>query len=233
MCISKFTKNLVFFACILLASCQGEPKIIGDSPLKLDNIDFNFNVVKFYDDSALFNGKKDIIIRKEVEEDGDWGAEKPVNIQYHQVSYSSDHILAKFEGLSCYGLNMVTTMDNKLMVISAVVSEMSKDESDDFIAAMTKKYGKSQKRENTFIELKYPIYRWELKDRVLQYSPVFNDESNTIKLEADGNDGKLKAGKPNPHYKGYIYITKKQYEKQVFGTLHSGDFVFYDRISEE
>ena len=233
MRISNLIKSLCFISCILLASCQKQPKIIGDSPLKLDDIDFNFNVVSFYGDSALFNGKKDIIFKKEVEEDGDLGAEKPVNIQYHQVGYDRDLILAKFEGLSCYGMNMATTMDNKLMVINAVVAEMSKEESDEFIANMTKKYGPYQKRENTFIELKYPIYRWDLKDRILQYSPIFNDESNTIKLEADGDDGKLKAGKPNPHYKGYIYIVKKQYEQQVFGALHSGDFVFCDRMTEE
>ncbi|MDT3402425.1 hypothetical protein [Mucilaginibacter terrae] len=220
---------LLVIGLLLFSSCYHEPKIIGDGPLKLDDISFNFSVVRFYDDKDLFNCKKQLCLTLDtVTKDDEWYNPKPAGLYYSQATYSNDRILAKFEGSEFYGLNMVSTLDHKLIAIAAVIAKINIDESKAFIDKTTKKYGRFEERKADFMGINYPVYTWKLKDRILQYSPVLDNEQNALKIEKDMNTGTIKEGKKNPHYKGYFYIIKSGYTDFVKYNVSSGDFVIFD-----
>lgn len=221
--------NTLFCCCLLLFACKHkQPAQAGEDTLVLDNIDLQLNVKQFFANPDLFKATNEIAYRADtVREDSFEDDGKIIGIQYRQVVYSSRNTPAAFNGFDCYGLSMAATLDNQLMVIAAVIARITEKESAELIASLSKKYGACQKRTDAFMELKYTVYTWELPDRLIQFSPIYDDEKNALSLKED-EAGNITAGDKNAHYKGHIYITNKQYKDQTAGQMTTGDFVFYD-----
>lgn len=212
---------------LFLMSCNNEPKGFGKGALGLDSLDFSLNVVRFYDDPMLYNPAGDVLIKKDtLTESMGWDDERPAGIVYNQVSFINSKIVARYRGLSCFGMHMATTLDNKLMAVNAIVAEISKADNDKFIGAMNERYGVAEKRSDQFIRTEYDIYRWQLEDRIIQYSPIYTDEENVLKLKL--SEEGIQEGEAKPHYRGYLYIVKNEYKDSVMGKIHSGDFLYCD-----
>ena len=110
------------------------------------------------------------------------------------------------------------------MVVSAVADEMSENDNETFIKLLTYKYGKCLKTEGEFIG-KFFIYEWQTNKNFIRFSTIHNNESNTLKIVIDKEKQTLNTGIKEPHYEGYFYIIRKEYQKNI-KTLKTGDFVY-------
>jgi hypothetical protein len=155
-------------------------------------------------------------------------SEKPVRIEYQQLSFSYQDILAKFGNEEFNAVNLATTIDGKIMLVNALIGKTDLKQTKTFIEKLDKKYEKSTKTKGEFSDKKYDIFTWQLKDRIMRYTTVLDNEENVLKIEIDEENKKIRNGGKNPHYKGYLFIIKKQYKNQIFGKLSSGDFVFFE-----
>jgi len=74
-------------------------------------------------------------------------------------------------------------MDGKIMLISAVVGKTTINTTNDLVGYLTKKHGKPVKTKGEFVSKNFDIYTWQLKDRMIRYSIVLDNEENTLKLK--------------------------------------------------
>ncbi len=222
-----------------MISCNGQEKrivtSIAEEPLQLENFDFNTKLSALLPEktkSKVYSGYYELkseLLKVDTISDGEFiGSEKPVRIEYRQQSFSSQDILAKFGNEEFNAVNLATTIDGKIMVLNALIDKTDLKQTKDFIETIDKKYGKSAKTKGEFSDKNYDIFTWQLKDRIIRYTTVLDKEENTLKIEIDEENKKIMNGDKNPHYKGYIFIIKKEYKSQIFGKVSSGDFVFLE-----
>ena len=158
--------------------------------------------------------------------DGEFiGAEKPVRIEYRQTIFSNKDVLARFDDFEFNAINFATTIKGKMMVFNAVAGNITLKETERFVELLDEKYGKSKKSNENFIE-PYDVYTWKLKDRIIKYCIVADDEKNTMKIEVDEKNNSIKNRVKEPHLKGYIYIIKNEYAQQIIGEMSSGDLLY-------
>lgn len=153
------------------------------------------------------------------------GSEKPIRIEYRQEIFSNKDVLVRFDDFDFNAINFATTVDGKMMVFNAVTGNISLKETKKFVELLDEKYGKSKKTKQNFIK-PYDIYTWLLKDRMIKYCVVADDESNTMKIEVDEQNNNIKNGVKESHFKSYIYIIKNEYANQIVGQMSSGDLLY-------
>jgi hypothetical protein len=158
--------------------------------------------------------------------DGEFiGSEQPVRIDYKQQMFSYEDVIARFGDFEFNAINFATTVTGKLMAFNAVAGKISLKETQSFVQLLNDKYGKAAKTKGEFIK-PFDIYTWRLKDRIIKYCVVSNDESNSLKIVADKDQQTIKEGKNEAYLKAYIYIIKKEYADQVIGKMSSGDLLY-------
>lgn len=224
-------KKLLLIIIILpfVFSCNGQDKSslksLSDGSLQLENFDFKTRISTLLPEDtkskeyAGYYQVKSEMLEVDTVSDGEFiGSEKPVRIEYRQRSFSTRDIMANFDDFDFNAVNLVTSMDGKLMLVNAVAAETDKVKTEDFVSKLSKKYGNSKKTKGEFAEQNFDIYTWQLKDRIIRYCVVLDDEKNTLKI----------AGGKNPHYQSYLYIVKKEFQNQIFGKVSSGDFVYFE-----
>lgn len=194
--------------------------------------DFNFNTktstyvsaknkYKTYDNYYQIKSE---VIGADTIYDGEFiGSEKPIRIEYRQNIFSYNDVLARFDNFDFNAINFATTLDGKIMVFNGVAGRISQKEAQQFVELLNKKYGKTEKSKGSFIK-PYDIYTWPLKDRIIKYCVISDDESNTLKIVADKEI--LKEDKIASHFKAYIFIVKKEYTNQIIGKMESGDLLY-------
>ena len=232
-------KKLLLFLTIplLMTACSGQensvPGSLAKQPLQLEDFDFNtkFSTILPEDtkskEYAGYYQVKSEMLEVDTISDGELiGSEKPVRIEYRQRSFSFGDVLANFGKYEFNALNFATTLDGKFMVLSAVAGKTELKEANNLMETLDKKYGKSTKTKGEFVGKNFDMYTWQLKDRIIRYSLVLDNEENTMKIEVD--DQKISNGKKDPHYKGYLFVIKKEYKDKIFDNVSSGDFVFLD-----
>jgi len=232
-------KKLLLFLTLplLITACRGQenriPASLAKQPLQLEDFDFNtkFSTILPEDtkskEYAGYYQVKSEMLEVDTISDGEFiGREKPVRIEYRQRSFSTRDLLANFGSFEFNAVNFATTLDGNIMMINAVVGQTELKEVNSLKEKLDKKYGKSTKTTGEFVGKNFDIYTWQLKDRIIRYSLVLDDEENTMKLEIDGH--KISSGKKDPHYKGYLFVIKKEYKDKIFDNVSSGDFVFLD-----
>ena len=217
-----------------MISCNGQEKALSDEPLKLENFDFNTKISTLLPDknkSKNYDGYYDIkseLMEVDTINDGDYiGNEKPIRIEYRERSYSSGDILATFEDFDFNAINLATTLDGKIMVVNALIGEISLKETQRFIKLLDKKFGKSTKTKGDFIK-PFDIYTWKYKDRIIKYCIVRNDENNTLKIVVDKENKTIVNEKKEPHFEVYIYLIKNEYADKVIGKMRTGDLIYCD-----
>ena len=222
--------NLLF----LLTSCNGQIKSIDEKPLDLENFDFNTkfstlipdkNKSKTYD--GYYEIKSELIEVDTIKDDEFIGSEKPIRIEYRENSYSNGETLATFQDFDFNAINLATTLDGNIMVVNALVGEISLKETQRFIELLDKKFGKAKKTAGEFIK-PFDIFTWEFKDRIIKYCIVKDDESNALKIVVDKENNTIENGKKEPHFEAYIYLIKKEYADKVIGKMGTGDLIYCD-----
>ncbi len=213
----------------LVLSCNGQKKSgaksLSEASLQLENFDFNTKISTLLPEEtkskeyAGYYKVKSEMIEVDTISDGEFiGSEKPVRIEYRQQSFSTRDVLANFDDFEFNAINLVTNMDGKLMLINGVAGETDKGKMENFVSKLNKKYENSKKTKGEFVGQNFDIYTWHLKDRIIRYCVVFDDEKSTLKIGGD----------KNPHYQSYLYVIKKEFQNQIFGKVSSGDFVYLE-----
>ncbi|MFI0430157.1 hypothetical protein [Mariniflexile sp. HMF6888] len=233
-------KKLVTLAILpFMISCNGQKNSlvtsIAEAPLQLENFDFNTKLstllpekTKSKEYHGYYQLKSEMMEVDTISDGAFVGSEKPIRIEYKQQSFSSRDILAKFGNEKFNAVNLVTTMDGKIMLVNALIGETDVAKTKRFVETLDKKYGVGVKSKGEFIDQSFDIYTWTLKDRIIRYSLVIDNEANTLKIEVDEENKKIMNGEKKAHYKGYIYVVKSEYKDQIFGEVGSGDFVFLE-----
>lgn len=220
---------------ILISSCVGQVKPIGQAPLSLLDVDFGTQMSILYPDkykSKKWDNYYDIPVGEDtrmIERDTTFIDEfsedqKAIGVEYRQRSSSSGDTLAIAGDQAFSSLSIAVSLDEKIKAIGAETSEITDQETQKFIQDLTKKYGKAKKLEGEFMS-KFTIYEWEAKDRIFRYATIFTDEKNTMKLEVDKDKGTIKEGERKPHHDGYFFVINKDFLKDL-ETLHTGTFVY-------
>ena len=234
----KIHPQLILSLAILITSCTAQIKPIGESPLQLKSLDLNLKITDLLPDkykSKQFDDYYDIpsdsahtnLLKKEIIFKDPYSDKKtPKWIEYHQQGSSSVDTMAVFDKFVFNTMNIVTTPDNKLMVFNGLIDEVGKKENDDFIRMLDGLYGNHVKTKGEFAKNTFDIYTWKLSDRTIKYAVVYDDESNTMKIEVDKVNNTIQNAAKEPHYQGYIYIIDKAHEKEVVGQMGRGDLIF-------
>ncbi|MDI9308568.1 MAG: hypothetical protein QM535_00015 [Limnohabitans sp.] len=228
------SKLLIIFLNLLVISCKGKIEPIGEKPLDLEGFDFttkidlllpNKNISKEYIGVYEIKSKfRKNIIEKDttfLDEFGD--NKKAIGIEYRQNSSTSIDTLATYDKQVFSKINIATTLKNEIYVMSAVTSEITNTQINSFIEKLSETYGKYVKEEAEFGNNKFYIYEWQANDRIIKFSTIYNNESNTLKIEVSPNS--LKVADKEPHYVGYFYVIKKENERMI-KNLSTGDFAF-------
>ncbi len=236
--IYKKSIQCLFLISIIFLSCQGQSNKekkntrnikIGETPLILDTLNFSLDVRRFYSDEDFKKGriKKDTVFTSKEDENPN----QPAIINYSQkVSYLKDTLALMGNQPFCT-IHTLTTIDNKLMGISAETKSITQKESDNFIKFLTIKYGQYRKDTSKFVD-KYEVYLWQLNDRIIQYSPMI-DKTVKLTLSIDNSKETNTKEQSEPLYKGYIFIAKKDFTNQIVDNIMSGIFVYFRPNGDE
>lgn len=211
---------------VLLIGCKKEPAI------ELEDFNLGSNLSTFV--SAKNKHKtytnyyqiKSEIIGADTVLDGEFiGSEQPIRIDYKQQMFSQKDVIARFGDFEFNAINFATTVTGKLMVFNAVAGKISLKETQRFVQLLNDKYGKAVKTKSEFIK-PFDIYSWQLKDRIIKYCVVSENDSNALKVGTDKDQQTIKEGKNQTYLKAFIYIIKKEYADQVIGKMSSGDLLY-------
>ncbi|WP_027388666.1 hypothetical protein [Chryseobacterium gregarium] len=219
---------IVLSTLLFLTNCKKEEAI------ELQDFNFNNKTSAYFSDKDKYKTYdnyyqiKSEVIGADTIYDGEFiGSEKPVRIEYKQEMFSYNDVLARFDDFNFNAINFATTLEGKMMVFNAVAGKISSKETEKFVELLDGKYGKSKKTKETFIK-PYDIYTWQLKDRIIKYCIVGDNENNTMKIETDETGSSINNGAKEPHLKAYLYIIKNEYAKQIIGIMSSGDLLYCD-----
>jgi hypothetical protein len=198
--------RLLLFA-LLLIGCKKEPAI------ELENFDLDSKLSTFVsakNKHKTYTGYYEIkseIIGADTVSDGEFiGSEQPIRIDYKQEVSSYKDIIARFGDFEFNAINFATTVTGKIMVFNAVAGKISLKETQSFVDLLNEKYGTAVKTKGDFIK-PFDIYTWQLKDRIIKYCVVSDDDSNTLKIVTDKDLQTIKEG--NLFKSIYLYYQER------------------------
>lgn len=223
----RIIKQLLFISCTLLfMSCEKEKAI------ELEHFNFDTKVSTFISDKNKYENYenyykiKNLIIGADTIVDGEFiGSEKPIRIDYTRDITSYNDVIARFGQYDFNAINFATTLKGNIMIFNGVASKISKKETEEFVELLNEKYGKSIQTKGHFTK-PFDVYTWQLKDRIIKYSVVTIDGSNTLKIDLNKSKNALENQNKEPHIEAYLFIIKKDYQKEILGKLTGGDFVY-------
>ncbi|MEO5911611.1 MAG: hypothetical protein ABIP95_12030 [Pelobium sp.] len=232
-------KNILFLFTIIpiMFSCKGQGKhsatSLADEAVQLADFDFKTKISTLLPENTksktypgYYEVKHEVLQVDTIMSDGFDEAEKPLRVEYRKQNSSSRDVMAKFDDSEYSAINFLTTLDGNIMAINATIGNVDLAEGESFVKDLENKYGKTTKTKGEFAGKSFDIYTWKLKDRIISYNMVFNDDSNTLRIELDKDGKQVNKGQKSPHFEGYLFIVQKQYESQVFGQSIAGDFVY-------
>ncbi|MFP3835481.1 hypothetical protein [Chryseobacterium sp. SIMBA_028] len=226
---------LLFAAFLLMMSCHGQNKPIGELPLDLENFDFatrismlfpEKNKSKTYENAYELKGDElgSIMFQKDTTYVFSEGR-RPLGYEYRQINWSSDASLAVFRQYSFQKVNIATTTDGAIKVINAVAHEITSEENNKLLKLLSLKYGTPKKLKGSWKE-NLEIFEWIKKDRIIRFVTVYDNEKGTLKIEIEPAKRSIAEGKKNPHLESYLFIINSALKNEVFGKLNTGDFVY-------
>lgn len=243
---SIFTLFMIIFSC----NAQ-QPEIFGDKPLNLKNNIFDLNISAFFPEKYKLKNNPQYyeisinnnlginlhtqLIKKDTlfaDNDGTLDNSNfqnnkvPKWIAYSKKNYSNIDTVAVYDIFSFQAINILTTLDNKVVVMSGLIDEISLENSNKFINLLISDYGKPIITKSKVFSKNIIIYTWVTDDKLLKYCTFFNNESNTLVIEVDKNNSIIKNGNKTPHLEGYFYIAKKEFATQLIDNVNNGDFAF-------
>lgn len=223
----------------LSAICYGQTKSVAEQPVDLEKFSFNTKIevliperyrdetdtdyesYRFTSRNRTPNSftKRALFIDENNPQKGILGTEF-----YQSISATTD-TLAVFKNYAFNKINFALDKNNQIYVVCGVAGEMTKKELNDFVKLLTRQYGVYKKHKGKSAQ-NLTIYEWQLKDKIIRYSTVFNNESDFIKQPVtNGVDSDPTA--QEPHYEGYLYLIKKQKINDI-KILETGGLNFID-----
>jgi hypothetical protein len=237
MNIIKMKKLLLIFAILpFIISCNGQEKPIAislaEEPLQLENFDFETKISTLVPEKnkvinkygEYYKLKSEIMIVDTIKDREFIESEQLIRIQYGQGGYTFQDALAKFRDFDFNAISLATTLGGKIMIVNGLVGKIDLYETQDFIKLLNKKYGKAIQTKSEFVR-PFDIFTWQLKDRIIKYCIVGNDETNTIKFVVDNENKEIDNGKKEQYFEAYIYIIKNEYAETLIGKMGS-DFSY-------
>jgi hypothetical protein len=234
--IYQMKKLLLLLAILLfIISCNGnktpKAKSLSEETLELENFDFdtkistlvpekNKKVTKYGEHYEL---KSEMMIVDTIT-NGDSG--QPIRIRYNPLSYTLEDAMAKFDEFDFNAISLETTLGGKIMAVNGLVEKISLSETQVFIDLLNKKYGKAIQTKGDFVR-PFDIFTWQLKDRIIKYCIVINNETNTMKIVVDNENKEIKKGKKEQYFGAYIYLIKNEYAEKLIGKM-GGKFSYCD-----
>ncbi|KIA98836.1 hypothetical protein OA93_08100 [Flavobacterium sp. KMS] len=244
----------VLLLLMIISSCNAQqPEIFGEKPLNLKNKIFDLNIPVFFPEKYKLKNNPEYyeipinnnlgidlhtqLIKKDTLFINDDGTLDNSNftknktskwIVYTKKNYSSIDTVAVYEKFPFQAINVLTTLDNKLILVSGLIDEISLENSNKFIHLLISDYGKPIITKSKVFSKNIIIYTWVNDDKLLKYCTFLNNESNTIVIEVDKDNSIIKKGDKTPHLEGYFYIAKKEFTNHLIGNINVGDFAFFD-----
>lgn len=238
---NNITLLLLLFT-IMVTTCYGQTKPIGEEPLNLENFNFDTKISDLYPEK---NKSKDYIGYYEIKgalrsqlviKDTTFLNEysenkKAIGIEYRQQSSTSIDTMAVFKNQKFQKINVATTIEGKIKVINAVSEELTGQQSRDLFKKLVTQYGKPKKLKNNWNE-KFILYEWIKNNRIVRLVSAYNDESTTMKLVIQPKKQIISSGEKEPHYVVYLFVINPVLKDEVFGKMKTGDFVYLDEKTE-
>ncbi|MCL7987083.1 hypothetical protein M8998_03905 [Sphingobacterium sp. lm-10] len=169
---------------------------------------------------------KNTALQKFISRENDYTDEgKPLWVEYRQFSSRSSDEIATYGDFVFNTFNMVVSLEEDMMVFNAIASDLTQQQSDQFIQLLNKEHGTAEKSEGEFMD-SFEVYTWALKDRVLKYVPLYDNEESTLVVMKEKENNTLQAGEKHPHYRELFYIIQAKYAEQVIGQFHTGDLLY-------
>lgn len=159
---------------LLLISCRGQVQPIGKSPLNLESFNFDTQIEKLYPNSEKVNhegeyytipSQQHITSKHVVYENND--AKIPKWIEYRQNGSSASEELAYIFNLKFDEVNVATTLENKIILVSGSANERDKEGINKAVETLTEKYGQSTVSVGHF-GYDFNVYTWNLTDRIIK-----------------------------------------------------------------
>ncbi|MDL2243271.1 hypothetical protein LJB84_00290 [Bacteroidales bacterium OttesenSCG-928-J19] len=219
--------------CIMVSitSCgqTQQPKVYGESPLVLENFNFNINLNEFVpkentqQDIALYNkdtdaffefGENGLRLKKTVSSFWLDNVEEEKNYKFYLQWTGGDYknVMAVFDNYKFHKLHFITTMKDEMIEICTANKNIDKEKTKEFIALLTKRYGNYEYQKSDFDGFNgYEYYTWKLDDRIIKY----------IVANQNGKNAE------------YLYIVKKEHANLMingYGSRQS-DFAYINEKS--
>ncbi|MFK8294676.1 hypothetical protein ACI760_00605 [Capnocytophaga canimorsus] len=154
----------------------------------------------------------------------------PLANQYNMWNWSQDDSLAYFQKMHFYKIEMATSFKGDFM---ALVAQSQGEGTDDFEALLRyleQKHGKVTVKEKNFFR-NFPIYYWELDDRLLAMISKQQKQANLIlKLskEATENNPTTDTIRFNTTH---LFILNNQYKHDsIISNFRSGDWIDFNAV---
>jgi hypothetical protein len=219
---------------MLMGACEAQVKSLDKAPLDLEKFDFSTKMstllpesTKNKENSDWYRVKNMSMSRDTVFSDEYGSDPKPKWLEYRNRSSSSGDTIASFLDLQFNSANFATTIDDKIMVANGIVSEISESEYKKLVTVLNTKYGVAVKTQGEFFK-PFDIYTWTLKDRIIKFVPLFDDERSTMKIVVDKDNKTISNAEKTPHYRALLYVIDKKYADQVIGKFNTGDLLYCD-----
>ncbi len=215
-------------------SCTGQVKSLDRSALDLEHFPFTTKVTGLLPEHtrdehyAGWYKVKGTSIEVDTVYDDEFSENRKAQwIEYRSRGYSSRDVLAKFDDLGFNTVNLVATLEGEVVLINGLADRVKAEDREALFALLDKQYGEAVKTQGEFMK-PFDIYTWYTADRVVKYVPLFDDETNTLALTVDKNKGTINPAAKESHYRGLIYIIKKEYAGKLVGNMHTGDLLYCD-----
>ena len=218
---------------LFFLNCNGQNKMLGESPLILDKFDFDTDITTLFPAKNITKknnniykipfGTHNLFFIKDtivVYNGSLLGDKLPVMIQYRKTNFLRSDTVAVYEKFPFNSINLATTMENKIMMINGLVEYANTVESIKIIDLLDKNYGNHIKSKGNYIQ-PFDIYTWTLQDRIIKYSIVNIDHDET---SIENNTVQNREEQMN--IMAYLFIIKKEYANKTIGRMYQGDLVY-------
>jgi len=201
----------LFIIAILMISCSETSSSVkfGKQPLDLENCKLDFSIPDFFSDEKNFDKASDLYVEVEegnVSDGRDSIDTADTNIVSYDVKKNEKKVkLAKLGSVTFEDVSFLTDLkDEKIYLISAIQDSVTKQQTEELIQTISKKYGKSEKGEKY---IRGDFYRWE-KDGIVVKLAVRNDSDNMNSYEEEQNSSDVR------NYV-QIFMETKDFEKKM------------------
>lgn len=234
---------LIMFGIINCKSEKVEP--IGTGILNLETFSFDTKIADLYPDTSKIKlyenvykigsrGFTEIWVEKTTKTNGYFDNEDKTDVVvYSQLGHIIGYAFAKFGQQSFDAVSIVTTLDDKIAVVSATSHENTKAQSEKIIKYLTNEYGEPEQLKNNWDENAL-LYEWVSEKRIIRYTFAI-DKATVLKVDLNGKNTSISED-DRIRRNSYIFIINPEYKNVVFpggkNCTIPGNFVYMNEDTD-